>query len=272
MRDGTVIVFELATLQARFTIGKQLIQKGILAPDTSGTRIGTGLSRSYGVPGDDQFGPSLVFSPNGKSLIQAGLDQAVHLWDLATGVEMAAFKGHTGPLTAVAYSPDGKSVASASWDTTALIWDVSNVDYPRATAKMLTPDKLDSCWQTLSGNDAAKAFAAISDLAASPKEAVTLIKQQIKPALPVDLKRIDELMAQLDSDKFKVRDQANRELLKIGERIHPALKRTFGEPQARNSKATGRHSQKTSLRLPCKATACEPIALVGSAGTHRHPT
>ena len=50
-----------------------------------------------------------LFPPTAKTLVQAGLDQTVHLWDLATGKELAAFNGQSGAaLTAVAYSPDGK--------------------------------------------------------------------------------------------------------------------------------------------------------------------
>ena len=37
----------------------------------------------------------VAFSPDGKSLVASRGAGIVHLWDLATGKELAAFKGHT---------------------------------------------------------------------------------------------------------------------------------------------------------------------------------
>ena len=53
----------------------------------------------------------------------AGLDQFVHVWDLATGTELAVFKGHTGAINAVAVAPNGTTIASASADGTIQIWN-----------------------------------------------------------------------------------------------------------------------------------------------------
>ena len=78
-------------------------------------------------------------------------------------------------------------------------------------------------WQALAGDDAAKAFAAIGALAATPKEAVPWIKERLKPAAPVDMKRTLELIKQLDAEEFKARESANKDLLKFDEQILPVL-------------------------------------------------
>ena len=75
----------------------------------------------------------------------------------------------------------------------------------------------------LAGADAAEAFAAMSDLIAAPKDAVALIKDQVKPAAPLDRKRVEKLLAQLDDDGFDVREKASSELAKLGERLLPLL-------------------------------------------------
>ncbi len=48
----------------------------------------------------------------------------VQLWDVASGREIAALKGHGKGVTSVAFSRDGRLLASGSTDNTIRIWDV----------------------------------------------------------------------------------------------------------------------------------------------------
>jgi hypothetical protein len=224
--DNTVTIFELASGQARSVYGKEVsIQERPVDRKFSGSR-----SRGGGTAVVPQNGPRLAFSGDGKSLVHAGQDQVVYLWDVATSQELAAFRGHTGLLTAVAFAPDGKSVASASWDTTALVWDVSQLR-PTTIGKKLAPEELANHWDRLAVDDAASAFNAIVALAGSPHEAVSFLGERLKPVPPVEPKRIEDLVAQLDSAEFKRREEASSELLKIGEQALPALEKALaGNP------------------------------------------
>jgi WD40 repeat protein/uncharacterized caspase-like protein len=50
----------------------------------------------------------------------------VLLWDVASGRDLGAFKGHGKGVTQVAFSRDGRLLASGSTDNTIRIWDVAN--------------------------------------------------------------------------------------------------------------------------------------------------
>ena len=67
---------------------------------------------------------SLALSPDGKSLATGDQDGTIKLWDVQTGRERAAIKGHRGTIWSVAFSPDGKTLASGSHDKTIKLWNV----------------------------------------------------------------------------------------------------------------------------------------------------
>jgi WD40 repeat protein len=66
---------------------------------------------------------SAAFSPDGKRVVTASLDQTARLWDVETGKEIVALRGHTNAAWSATFSPDGKRVATASEDRITL-WDI----------------------------------------------------------------------------------------------------------------------------------------------------
>jgi WD40 repeat protein len=82
------------------------------------------------------FGP-LAFSPDGKTLAAAGYenrgiiinlgtkDNAIHLWEVATGAERLRLRGHTGRISHLRFAEHGRTLLSASEDTTVLAWDLT---------------------------------------------------------------------------------------------------------------------------------------------------
>jgi WD40 repeat protein/Leucine-rich repeat (LRR) protein len=67
---------------------------------------------------------ALLFTPDGKTLISAGKDQTIRLWD-AGGKELAVLRGHDEEVDALALTADGKLLASGSKDKTVRLWDLT---------------------------------------------------------------------------------------------------------------------------------------------------
>jgi WD40 repeat protein len=118
------------------------------------------------------FGTGVAFSPDGR-LLATGLgarDSTVQIWDVRTGRELAAFKGHHSAIAAVAFSSDGRTLASGGGDSTVLMWDVTG--RRGLASKPLAPNRLQELWDNLADGDAKKAYAATWELALSPDGAV----------------------------------------------------------------------------------------------------
>jgi WD40 repeat protein len=62
------------------------------------------------------------FSPDGSRIVAASGDDT-HIWDVASGKQIALLSGHSASVESVAFSPDGTRVVTASLDKTVRIWD-----------------------------------------------------------------------------------------------------------------------------------------------------
>src|SRR5262249_39055791 len=123
----------------------------------------------------------------------------------------------------LAFAPDGKMLASGLADTTAVLWEVSNT-VPPSRKNELSADTLKQLWADLAGTDAAKAYAALWTLSADPEQTLPFLNQHLRAAPPIDPKRIEALIAQLGHDDFARREEAERELKKLGEAAEQALR------------------------------------------------
>jgi WD40 repeat protein len=79
---------------------------------------------------------SMAFAEDGKTLVMAGDDSAIHVWDLQKHADrFPAPRGHRGEVRAIAFAPDGKTLATAADDQTIRLWDLTG-RRPEETAKV----------------------------------------------------------------------------------------------------------------------------------------
>jgi WD40 repeat protein len=66
---------------------------------------------------------SLVFAPDGRTLISGSIDKTIRMWDSRTGQELRNIDAHEGGVNSLAVSGDGKTLVSGSFDRKAKSWD-----------------------------------------------------------------------------------------------------------------------------------------------------
>ena len=159
-----------------------------------------------------------------------GIDYAdtLRLVEVATGQYRAVQPMSHGSIKALAFSPDGNILATGSTDTTILLWDLRRPLGSRwcaaqenavAAGSRGVLDGLGRCRRC--GGRADKAIRALA--AASQAHSLPFLKNKLTPVTPVPVAVFDKLIADLDSDLFKVRSKAAAELAKYQELAVPYL-------------------------------------------------
>jgi hypothetical protein len=169
---------------------------------------------------------SAAFSPDGRTLalgLEGGL---ISLLETVTGKERRRFKGSQSlSLFSVAFAPDGRTLASGGGDGTVLIWDRSGQG-ERSAVPGQRP--LSSEWEGLRNANAVLADQAIWAMVTAPKlRSVSYLRDRLRPVAKIDIKEVEQLVADLDSDNFVLRDRATRELEHLGELATPALRKAL---------------------------------------------
>jgi WD40 repeat protein len=175
---------------------------------------------------------SLAFSPNGRVVAGVGFDRGrIQMWDLRTGQEIRLLTIPNTFLFQIAFSPDGQTLASAGSDAAVMLWDATGQGArPDGPRKPLTAKQLDALWADLHA-EAAKSEPAIWALALDAERATPFLKERLRPAPPADARQTARLLADLGSQNFNLRDQAERTLIELGAAAEPALRQFLqGDP------------------------------------------
>ncbi|HTU21177.1 MAG TPA: WD40 repeat domain-containing protein [Gemmataceae bacterium] len=178
---------------------------------------------------------AIAFSPDGKTLASGGYDGKVYLWETLTGQARQQFRGHRGWVQSVSFSPTGRLLVSAGAfhgrdgkvENETYLWDVTGrCQSGQQKEPRFSSTALAGLWSDLAAEDAPKAFQAVWALVAAPQQSVALLRERLRPA---DDRQIIRCIAELDSDEFKVREQAHKFLENQGETAEFALRGALRE-------------------------------------------
>jgi len=226
-------------------------------------------------------GPScLTFSPTGRILAggsmryddkrngNKGRISTIQLWELVSGQKILSFEGDQESVDCLAFTSNGHALASGGTDGTILLWDLigRKVHQPRTK---LDAKELDRLWTEL-GGEAPKAFQAIWTLTAAPEQAVTLLKQRLRPVTPADPQRLTRWMRDLDSHEFAIREQASKNLEELAELAEPELRKCLqSQPPAeiRRRIEVLLQNLKSPVSSPHRLRAFRSIEILEQIGT-----
>src|SRR5205823_2212475 len=120
----------------------------------------------------------------------------------------------------------------------------------------------------LAGEDAAAAGRAIWRLVTAGDQAVSLLKERLRPAPPFDAKRVARLLGDLDNGQFAVRERAMADLEEFEERaedqLRAALRRRPSPEARRRVEELLGQLKETSPRRLRKLRAVEALEYLGT--------
>jgi WD40 repeat protein len=188
------------------------------------TATGQERCRLQAYPGEAR---AVAFSPGGRLLASATSDGSIYLWQTITGKPVGQFVGHRSGVSALAFAPDGRTLASGGPDGVRL-WKVPGPDkVERLRPVPLSVANLEALWQELASPNAPVAYRAMGLLSAAPGRAERFLQKRLESLPRASAAEIARLIADLDSNRYAVRQKASRALQALGEAVEPDLRRVL---------------------------------------------
>jgi WD40 repeat protein len=179
--------------------------------------------RLFELPGPADGNWSVAWSADGRLLAAGGEDHVARVYEVASRELRREFRGHSGPVSAVAFAPDLGRLLTGGSDTVIVGWDLNGGMTPAGEADVT------QLWDDLA-KDAAAADRAMRRLLRAPDLAVRILGERVRPGV-IDRERVGRLMAGLDAPRYADRERASAGLAALGEAVAPTLREALaGKP------------------------------------------
>jgi WD40 repeat protein len=197
--------------------------------------IASGKERAR-VPRANTLAPKSLAVSRDHRLLLAGSHQGeLVLFDVLDGKEIKRIAAHNGGIRSIAFVQSSNRFLTAGDDNSVLLWDADRLAgyLPiRASAA----ENVREWMNDLRSSNGNRVFAAILGLSSHPDATLKLIRTLAKPPVDETAKRIDTLIAQLDHPRFKVREDASRELAALGIEAKKALDEAIKKPASEDAR------------------------------------
>jgi RNA polymerase sigma factor (sigma-70 family) len=175
---------------------------------------------------------TMAASPGGAWLATSHQDGTVRLRDHLSGREVLTLRPDADEVRRLLWAPDGATLFTGNGDGTVLEWDLTPPGGPPDWSAALAPAEADQVWTDLASADAGTAYRAYWRLACAGN-AVAVFRDRLRPAAnSATTERVNRLIADLDHDRFAVREAASRELIALGEKARPTLTRALRQSKS----------------------------------------
>jgi RNA polymerase sigma factor (sigma-70 family) len=227
-----------------------------------------GWQKRLELPGLSGLPCPVAFSPDGLLFVMGDLDGAVRIYDSHSGRLLRRQEGHRAAVNRFVFSHDGQKLVTVSHDTTALVWDIADLlRLARGREIEIPPAELRSLWEDLAAADAVKGYRAIGKLSRSRKQIIPWLREHLRPVPAADPQRIARLMAQLDDDRFEVREKATKELAGLGESAVPDLRKALaGQPALELRRRAEALLKRTEELSPERLRTLRSVEVIESIG------
>jgi dipeptidyl aminopeptidase/acylaminoacyl peptidase len=183
--------------------------------------------------GHQGYAKVVVFAPDGRTVASAASgkrDRAVRLWELATGAQRLQLDALPEFVTALAFAPDGRTLATGGEAGAGCVWDLGGRSAAAPRPGRLTPRQLQALWDQLTTPAGPGAYRALWALAGASGDSVPSVRDRLHDLSKGPPPNVRRLLANLDDDRYLVRQNATRELEKLSWQVEPDLRRTLASP------------------------------------------
>jgi dipeptidyl aminopeptidase/acylaminoacyl peptidase len=166
---------------------------------------------------------AIAFSPGDRALAIVTDDGSIRLIETCSCKELLRYHAKDPFPRSVAFSPSGREIATAMTNGTIFLWSLIPPDL-HIPVNRLSALELDHYWERLAMEDSHKAYLSICILSNHPSDVIPFLREHLRPIRRVDAQVIEKFIVELDSDVFSRREEAVRELSRLGRQAESALR------------------------------------------------